>query len=717
MAAGSVHAYRKRLREMEVLNFRLAKTARDMVAESTERKRIEKELSESKGALRKALDSVDADTCRMKDANQPAIDMLGVTEESTIGFDRSTDICSAGSYSAHVSPDKLYISAQPIETSDVSSCSVTREFVPTSIGGHGCIMESITDITPLITSPEPLRMNDDFMETVLEGIQDGICVLDPDMTVTKINHAAKWLYYGSGSMTGKKCFETVHKRTSPCENCPAAAALRTGTIQSSVIPMPREDEEAGWIEFVAFPMLDENRRVRGVVAYMRDITEKRLHEERMEHLSQHDALTSLPNRLRFGDKLESIIRNARQKRTPLAVVSIDIDRFKVINDTLGHGIGDLLLRDIAERLQKIARPEDVIARVGGDEFMLILGRITCREEIAGVAQDILTSIGRPVCIDGHELFVTASLGIGIFPGDGKNAEELVKNADTAMHKAKEEGRDNFQFYCKNFDSMTIDRMRMQSNLLRAIEQGELEVHYQPRIDMCTNEIEGVEALVRWRNPAMGVLMPDKFIPLAEEIGLVRDITLHVLEKACAQAQSLKEAGYPTVRVAVNVSSQDIQRGDLADKVDTILTTTGLSPQQLELEIAEGSLLNKPEIVSTMIAKLKRLGVKIAIDNFGTRYASLDTLKEFPVDCVKIDRLFVRHVTTDANDAAIVGAIISMAHSMGLKVVAEGIETVSQFEFLQALKCDSIQGYLISRPVPSEELIHLLGENTQVWKAA
>lgn len=556
-----------------------------------------------------------------------------------------------------------------------------------------------------------LRQNEQFLEAVFEGIQDGISVLNTDMTIARINHAAKWLYYGTGAAVGKKCYELVHQRTTPCDNCPAVAALELGTIQSTVVPLSNEDRKDGWMEFVAFPLFDDFHKVRGVISYMRDITEKKLFEERMEHLAHHDVLTNLPNRRRFSDSLEQDLRKSKQRKKPLAVLFIDIDRFKVINDTLGHNTGDLLLRHISEALQAATRQTDTVARMGGDEFTVVLSDVTSKDEVGTVAQRILKCIARPITLSGHELFVTASIGVSVFPSDGKNVEELIKNADTAMYKAKEEGRDNFQFYSKEFDTMTVDRMKLQNCLRKAIDQGEMMVHYQPQLNMRTNRIEGVEALIRWFNPEMGLIMPDKFIPLAEESGFIADITRFVMETACAQSESWKNAGFPEIKVAVNVSGKDIQRGDLADIVTEVLQKTGLPPHLLELEITESALVTKPDVVADMVMKLKQIGTRVSIDDFGTRYASLSTIKQFPVDCIKIDRLFVRHVTTDSNDAAIVDAIISMAHNMGLDVVAEGIETLSQFQFLQNLKCDRMQGYLLSRPVPPDELTPLLKEKT------
>ncbi|MDQ2869313.1 MAG: EAL domain-containing protein, partial [Acidobacteriota bacterium] len=444
-----------------------------------------------------------------------------------------------------------------------------------------------------------------------------------------------------------------------------------------------------------------------------DITERKRAEEQVKHLAFHDALTGLPNRLLFQDRLRMAVLNAQRSEDRLATLFLDLDRFKVINDSLGHSIGDELLRRVAERLGSCVREGDTVARLGGDEFTVLVPGMADDEQAAKIARKILGVIRLPFVIDGRELFLTTSIGVAIYPADGENAETLVRNADTAMYRAKEQGRDNFQLYTAAMNSRALERLSLESRLRQAIQHEELVLQYQPLVDLETNQIRGAEALIRWEHPEMGLLAPGEFIPLAEVSGLIVPIGEWVLRAACAQVREWQRLGYPQLSVAVNLSARQFQQADLVSQVKAALDAADLAPEFLDLEITESNAMQNAEISISTLWDLKNLGVQLSMDDFGTGYSSLNYLKRFPIDRLKIDQSFVRDVTTDPDDAAIASAIIAMAHSLELTVVAEGVETEPQLAFLRAHHCDEMQGYLVSRPVPAERFFELLRQNRKM----
>ncbi len=444
-----------------------------------------------------------------------------------------------------------------------------------------------------------------------------------------------------------------------------------------------------------------------------DITERKRAEEQVKHLAFHDALTGLPNRLLFQDRLRMAVLNAQRSEDRLATLFLDLDRFKVINDSLGHSIGDELLRRVAERLGSCVREGDTVARLGGDEFTVLVPGMADDEQAAKIARKILGVLRLPFVIDGRELFLTTSIGVAIYPTDGENAETLVRNADTAMYRAKEQGRDNFQLYTAAMNSRALERLSLESRLRQAIQHEELVLQYQPLVDLDTNQIRAAEALIRWEHPEMGLLAPGEFIPLAEISGLIVPIGEWVLRAACAQVREWQRLGYPQLSVAVNLSARQFQQADLVSQVTAALEAAGLAPEFLDLEITESNAMQNAEISISTLWDLKNLGVQLSMDDFGTGYSSLNYLKRFPIDRLKIDQSFVRDVTTDPDDAAIASAIIAMAHSLELTVVAEGVETEPQLAFLRAQHCDEMQGYLVSRPVPAERFVELLQQNRKV----
>ncbi|HJT16793.1 MAG TPA: EAL domain-containing protein [Thermoanaerobaculia bacterium] len=447
----------------------------------------------------------------------------------------------------------------------------------------------------------------------------------------------------------------------------------------------------------------------GFVCVARDITERTYAEEQIKHLAYHDALTGLPNRLLFKDRLTVAISHAQRERTKLAVLFLDLDRFKVINDSLGHNIGDQLLQAVAARVQSCVRESDTVARLGGDEFTILLPHLPQGEDAALVAQKIIDAVRYPFQIEGREFFMTTSIGISLYPDDGFDAETLIKNADTAMYQAKEQGRDNYQLFNAFINAKALQRIALEHGLRKALANNELAVYYQPIFDFRTGRISGMEALLRWNHPTLGMIPPAVFIPLAEAIGVMVPIGAWATRVACAQAKAWHDAGHRSLSLAVNLSVVQLQQPDLLQRVREILDETGLPARLLELEITESSAMQSPEATVRTLYDLKKLGVRISLDDFGTGHSSLSYLKRFPIDTLKIDQSFVRDITHDPDTAAIVTAIIAMAHSLRLKVIAEGVEFTEQSAFLKKFGCDQMQGYLIKAPVPADKFVELLQE--------
>jgi diguanylate cyclase (GGDEF)-like protein/PAS domain S-box-containing protein len=439
-----------------------------------------------------------------------------------------------------------------------------------------------------------------------------------------------------------------------------------------------------------------------------DISERKRAEEQVRHLAFHDALTALPNRLLFTDRLSLAVAQARRSNTRLAVMFLDLDRFKIINDSLGHSVGDELLRRVGERLEAAVREADTVARLGGDEFTILVPGLLYDDDAARVARKILEAVSEPFSIGGRELFVTTSIGVSLFPSDGEDAETLVRNADTAMYRAKEQGRDNYQLYAPAMNARAVERLLLESRLRPALNNGELTVHYQPVVDLRNGRIAGAEALLRWAHPDLGLVPPARFIPIAEMSGLIVPIGSWVLREACARAREWQRE-WPGLTVSVNLSSRQFQQADLVADVRRALKETGLDPGSLDLEITESSAMQNAEQSIATLSDLKELGVGISMDDFGTGYSSLAYLKRFPIDKIKVDQSFIRDIPDDSDDAAIVTAIIAMARSLQLVVVAEGVETEEQIDFLKQHGCDRMQGFVMSRAVPPAEFARIVAE--------
>lgn len=479
-------------------------------------------------------------------------------------------------------------------------------------------------------------------------------------------------------------------------------AVRCGRFARVTLRNYRRDGSLFWNEVSLASMRDGQGQVTHFISIFNDLTERKRYESELEEQANHDALTGLANRNLLQDRLERAIIHAKRDATSVAVMLFDLDRFKFINDSLGHSAGDCLLCEVANRLLARVRGGDTVARLGGDEFMVVLTDVASEHDAAMLVTKMLDALAAPVVLEGREVLVTASVGVALYPRDAELPESLLKNADVAMYRAKAGGRNGFRFYAPEMNARAVERLEMEGALRRALELGEFELHYQPKVALQGGAVFGAEALIRWRHPQLGMVSPCSFIPLAEETGLIVPIGEWVIDAACRQLAQWRAAGLPPISVAVNVSARQFQQPDLLEVLQDKLQAWDIPPRQLHIEVTESAVMDEPERTIAVLGSLRELGVQIALDDFGTGYSSLNYFKRFPIDCIKIDQSFVAGITSSREDAEIALMIISLAHSLGRTVVAEGVETQAQLDFLREQGCDAIQGYLFSRPVPAAD---------------
>jgi diguanylate cyclase (GGDEF)-like protein/PAS domain S-box-containing protein len=489
------------------------------------------------------------------------------------------------------------------------------------------------------------------------------------------------------------------------------AAIREQRDGHAVVRCYRKDGTMFWNDVTLSPVRDDEGKVSHFVSIQHDITAMKAYESELHHQATHDALTGLPNRVLLQDRLLQTIQHAARKGHELWLVSMDLDRFKFTNSRLGHKGGDRLLQVVAARLRAAVRPLDTVARLGGDEFaLLLLAEQGSNAPRADQLQRVLDKLAEPLVLDGVELFMSCSAGIAVYPADSDDPHILAERADIAMYRAKEMGGSNYQFYTAAMNERLGERLRIESALRTALERREFELHYQPQVDTASGRIVGMEALIRWRHPEMGMVAPNRFIPLAEETGMILPVGAWVLRTACEQLRAWQREGRDHLRMAVNVSARQLAEPDFVQSVAAVLAATGLQPHCLELELTESTVMNDVEQAVSIMRQLKKLGVKLAIDDFGTGYSSLAHLKRFEIDVLKIDQTFVRDLTVDPDDAAIVITIIALASNLDLEVISEGVETEEQIAFLRQHGCQQMQGYYFSRPVPASAFLTVLEEN-------
>lgn len=568
----------------------------------------------------------------------------------------------------------------------------------------------VEDITERKDFEDNLRLS----ATVFEGSTEAIIITDAEANTLRVNSAFT-------AMTGYSDHEVVGKNPRLLKSgnhheefykAMWTTLNSTGQWQGEIWNRRKNgDIFPAWLTLCA--VRNSEGKITNYVGISRDITLRKEAEERLSYQASHDALTGLPNRARFHDRLTHTLARASRERHEFAILFLDLDRFKVINDTLGHTVGDFLLQGVTKRLLTGTRESDTLARWGGDEFIILLEKIPGAEDAAIAARRVLDVLAEPFHVQGHEVFVSGSIGISVYPKDGEDVQALLRSADIAMYRAKDSGKNDYQFYNPAMSAGGLERLKLEGELRYALKRNEFVLHYQPRINIHTGQIVGAEALIRWHLPERGLLWPMDFIPLAEESGFIIPIGEWVLKTACVQSKKWREAGIENPRVSVNLSTHQFKKDNLASVVDRILKETGLEADLLELEITESAMMENIDKAVATLHELAELGVNVAIDDFGTGYSSLGYLKRFPIGALKIDQSFVRHIPSNIDDTAIAMSIISLGKTLKLKVVAEGVETPEQLTVLRNYQCDEAQGFLFSQPVDAERMTELLEKPSEL----
>ncbi|WP_185961377.1 PAS domain S-box protein [Telmatospirillum sp. J64-1] len=709
-----------------------------IVRDVTERKRTEE-------ALRRARDELEARveerTAELRRLSHQTTQILNSAGEGIVGIDRDGNVTFANPRVAELSgfspgelvgrslsdllirtvgqeddldvlPLGMAISLGLVEQNtemefrrkDGTSFPIEIASAPMEDGGVllGSVM-MVRDITERKQAEEKSRL----AATVFETTAEAIMVLDSDFRVTMVNPAYTVITgYQAAEVTGARPFFLVTGEEGEDFYVEMWRAVREeGRWEGE--QWNRRKDGARYAERLAISVIrDEHGQPSQHVVVFSDITQRKLDEERIRYQANYDGLTGLPNRTLFLDRLGQAVASARRSHQRVGLMFIDLDGFKLVNDTLGHDIGDELLKEAARRLQDCVRSGDTVARLGGDEFTVIMPDLGGVQNASLVAGRIIAALEKPMILNGHEAFVSASIGLTTFPEDAQDPHALLKNADAAMYRAKEQGKANYQFFTADMNAQVKERLVIKNGLSKALERDEFVLFYQPKVELGSNRIVGVEALLRWRNADLGLVSPVKFIPILEESGLIGPVGEWVLDAACRQHKAWSEAGFE-IPVAVNLSVRQLRQPGFARVVEDLLNRADVRPWGLELEITESMIMKDTENAVSTLRELHNMGINLAMDDFGTGYSSLSYLKRFPLDVIKIDRSFVNDIATDPDDLEIIRTIISMGHSLRRRIIAEGVETVEQRQLLEALNCDEIQGYLISRPVPAEELTRML----------
>ena len=584
------------------------------------------------------------------------------------------------------------------------------------LGEHGDVSRVIgvnMDVTERTEAKEALFVEKERAQVTLDSIGDAVICADISGNITFLNLVAKrmtgWSWPEAAGRPMAEVFrilDATSRETAPNPIEMAVKQNRTVHLPSNCI-LTRRDGFEIQIEGCVSPIHDREGRATGAVIVFHDVSAARTMALQMTHLAEHDFLTGLPNRMLLNDRVSQAIALASRHMKKVAVLFLDLDGFKHINDSLGHPIGDKLLQSIAKRLVACVRGSDTVSRQGGDEFVVLLSELEHPEDAAITARKMLQAVGEAHSIDRHELHVTTSIGVSVYPDDGLNAETLIKNSDTAMYQAKENGRQSYQYFKPAMSVLAVERQSIEESLRRALQRQEFALHYQPKVNLRTGTITGAEALLRWTHPIRGPVSPAEFIPVAEECGLILPLSNWVLREACKQARAWMDAGLSPVTMAVNISAMEFRDAHFLEGIFAILKDTGVDPRFLELELTESVLMKHAESTESILKTLKARGVQLAVDDFGTGYSSLSYLRKFPIDALKIDQSFVRQITTARDEETIVTAVISMGRSLKIRVIAEGVETREQLAFLQSHLCDEGQGYYFSRPVLPQQFAKLL----------
>ncbi|MGA9447250.1 MAG: EAL domain-containing protein [Candidatus Sulfotelmatobacter sp.] len=579
--------------------------------------------------------------------------------------------------------------------------------------GKGCFVATFDNITERKQAEEALLFKTALLEAQAETTIDGILAVDESDHIVLANKQFGRNFEIPDEQLSTRDDLIVLKHVTDRVEDPDGFIERVEYLNSHRDEKSRDElrlKNGKIFDRYSAPLVDSRRQYRGRIWYFRDITDRKVAEGRVQYLAYYDALTGLPNRTLLQDRLTKTLAGARRQKDKVALLFLDLDGFKNINDSLGHAVGDLLLQEIAARLKTWGREQDTVARLGGDEFLIMLTGIKDVPDVAVAAERLMDAMTAAFVVQGHSLSIGCCIGISIFPEHGADGETLISRADAAMYSAKEYGRNNFRFFTEDMNTQVVERLTLENSLRLALEKKELFLVYQPQMDIATGRITGLEALLRWRHPELGLVPPDKFIRIAENSGLIVPIGEWVLRTACSQARKWQDEGFPALTVAVNVSAIQFRQESFGEVIRKVLHETGLPPQYLELELTESLLLTNADLMLSVIQKLKAAGVTLAIDDFGTGYSNFTSLRRFGVNKLKIDRSFISDVATNPDDSAITAAIINMAKSLRLKVIAEGVENEAQMSFLRAHHCDEIQGYYFSRPLAFDNVADKLRDN-------
>jgi diguanylate cyclase (GGDEF)-like protein/PAS domain S-box-containing protein len=686
-----------------------------MISDITERKRGELALAQSERNFRTLIMDVNIGILvhylgKHVFANPRLLKMLGYTLEE---FRRTSmeDIVRSDEYQKVYAHYKARLAGQSVpnvyetvlQTKDGFSIPVELTSTTTVWEGQPAGLVLFQDITDRQHAIGQMHK----LSKAVEQTADAVIITDPKGVIEYVNAAFEHTTgYGRDEVIGQTPSLIKSDRQKPEFYKNLWQTILAGEVYNEVFVNRRKDGSLYYEEKTITPLKDNEGRITHFVSTGKDITERMHIQERLQYMTQHDALTDLPNRVLLFDRLMQALVRARRHNRLLAVLFIDLDRFKNINDTLGHEAGDQLLQQLSARLRRCVREDDTVARFGGDEFVILLDDVILESDINDMAKKVLEELVPPFNIGSQQLYISASIGISLYPNDGQDSSELLKNADVAMYRAKERGKNTYQFYSADMSSRAFERLTLESSLRHAIERNEFRLYYQPQIDIRTGSLIGVEALLRWQHPEFGMVMPMEFMPLLEETGLIVPAGEWVLNTACTQLLAWHDAGWPTLRMAVNLSARQFASESLSIALENALAMMRGDLTCLELEITESVLMQNAQSTIDTMSRLSAMGCRFAIDDFGTGYSSLSYLKRFPISALKIDRSFVRDIPADKDDAAIVTTIVAMAHNLKLQVIAEGVETEEQLGFLRACGCDSMQGYLFSRPLPADEVVVL-----------
>ncbi len=680
-------------------------------ASELERLQAERTLKETEARLQTIVDSVhtgilviDPDNHLIVDANEVAAQSLGRPREELIGTSCHRFICpnDAGRCPVTDLHQQLENDERDLIRADGSRFPVIKTVSRVVLDGREHLLESFIDISRRKQIESELKESEERYRMLVENQSDLVIKTDMEGHLLFVSPSfCKLFGRQEDELLGQPLLPLILPPDQPPNN---ELFSRTFCTDASYYREYLSTTSIGnrWIGWALRCIFGKTGQPEAIIGMGRDITDRKEAENTIEQLAYHDPVTNLPNRTLLYDRLQLALHRAERDGQGLAILFLDLDRFKSINDSLGHAIGDQLLREVGERLLGCVRASDTVARLGGDEYVVLISALENDHAVGTVVMKILEQLAEPYRIEEHEIYTTSSIGIALYPRDAQDAEELLKNADMAMYQAKEAGRNTCHFFSPELNMRATERMLLESTMRRALEREEFYLVYQPQMELSSSRIVGIEALIRWRHPDLGVVPPDHFIPIAEETGLIVPLGEWVLATACRQAVRWQQDGHTPLRMAVNVSARQFRQKNLGLRIEKILDETGFDPTLLELELTESAVMENPEEAILTLRQLKKMGITLSIDDFGTGYSSLSHLKHFPLDRLKIDRSFVRHVTRDQSDATIAEAIIALAHSMKLSVVAEGIEHGEQLEFMAKRQCDSMQGFYLSRPVTAGE---------------